>query len=318
MVTALSSSLTSGCVDATLLEIDNRGRDSSLADKQAHNVGPFGFFSITPAPASGTSPAQSARLPKDSSDQTSTAQHVIDIPTGESISDLDSVVNLGNSLDWTDLFDIDLSFMDNDPGISAWDPFADLEFAPDTLDAQSATNDMDVSHSAAFGSSADNTGLLHDAAGESDALQKAPRLLKHFKYNVISIYKPVPTDVTSPWELPLNAAVKTLADLTFMENLNVTHASKANFFGILACAAYHESVSLSDPEASRGIAEYCSVRAKKEMQQSLVHETSGPNKAKYKDQLMAIFSLTAYAVRSLFFHRLFKADHLTDRYGKPE
>jgi arginine metabolism regulation protein II len=44
------------------------------------------------------------------------------------------------------------------------------------------------------------------------------------------------------------------------------------------------------------ILEYASKRAKRHMQESLRLETSGKGKAKYKDQLMAVFSLIALAV----------------------
>jgi arginine metabolism regulation protein II len=51
-----------------------------------------------------------------------------------------------------------------------------------------------------------------------------------------------------------------------------------------------------DPIRGMQILEYASKRAKRHMQESLRLETSGDNKAKYKDQLMAIFSLIALAV----------------------
>ena len=80
------------------------------------------------------------------------------------------------------------------------------------------------------------------------------------------------------------------------------HANKANLYGALACSAYNiaktqpDGVDLSSSKCQQ-IGDYASRSAKKHLQDSLRTETTGPEKAKYKDQLMAINMLIALAVR---------------------
>ena len=98
-----------------------------------------------------------------------------------------------------------------------------------------------------------------------------------------------------------SAAVQTLADLTFLQAPDVKHANKANLYGTLACSAYtiaktqQDYINLSSTKCQR-IGDNASSRAKKHLQDSLRPETSGPQKAKYKDQLMAINTLIALTV----------------------
>ncbi|KAH7072312.1 hypothetical protein BKA63DRAFT_605183 [Paraphoma chrysanthemicola] len=105
----------------------------------------------------------------------------------------------------------------------------------------------------------------------------------------------------SPWEL-LNwkSAVHTLANMTFLQSSNVKHANMANFYTILGCSAHTITKTQSYPDTvsyQKGIRilDYASRQAKNHMQESLRLEMAGPQKAKYKDQLMAIFSLIALA-----------------------
>jgi arginine metabolism regulation protein II len=137
---------------------------------------------------------------------------------------------------------------------------------------------------------------------EAQVLHDAKFLLRHFRDTVVPQFGPLPMNCRSPWEtLNWSNAVQTHADLTWLQSSTVKHANKANLFALLGCSAHmiaKSPPSSNDLDSVRGmqILEYASKRAKKHMQESLRLETSGEGKAKYKDQLMAIFSLIALAV----------------------
>lgn len=140
---------------------------------------------------------------------------------------------------------------------------------------------------------------------EAQVLQDSQYLLRHFRDNVVPQFGPLPMKCKSPWEtINWSSAVQTQAELTWLQGTNVKHATQANLFALLGCSAHmvaKASPSSSELNPIRGmqILEYASKRAKRHMQESLRLETSGVGKAKYKDQLMAIFSLIALAVSQL-------------------
>jgi arginine metabolism regulation protein II len=137
---------------------------------------------------------------------------------------------------------------------------------------------------------------------EAEVLQDAHILLCHFRKNVIPQFGPSPMSRKSPWEtLNWSNAVQTHAELTWLQGSNIKHANQANLFALLGCSAH--MVTKSSPPSTEldsiraaQVLEYTSKRAKRHMQESLRLETSGEGKAKYKDQLMAVFSLIALAV----------------------
>jgi arginine metabolism regulation protein II len=137
---------------------------------------------------------------------------------------------------------------------------------------------------------------------EAEVLQDAHILLCHFRKNVIPQFGPLPMSRKSPWEtLNWTNAVQTHAELTWLQGSNIKHANQANLFALLGCSAHMVTKSSPpstelDPTKAAQILEYASKRAKRHMQESLRLETSGEGKAKYKDQLMAVFSLIALAV----------------------
>jgi arginine metabolism regulation protein II len=137
---------------------------------------------------------------------------------------------------------------------------------------------------------------------EVDVLDTAKILLKHFRDIVIPQFAPFPIVSKSPWEILVwSAAVRTHADMSFLHSPGIRSANKANLFAVLACSAYHITKTQFDgdslsPAQVEHVLDYAAQRAKKYLQESLKLETCGPQKAKYKDQLIAIFSLTAFAV----------------------
>ena len=72
------------------------------------------------------------------------------------------------------------------------------------------------------------------AMTDSEVLSHGQLLLKFFKDVIVPTYSPLPMNSKSPWEIMnCNAAVQTLADMTFLQVSDVKHANKANLFGCL-------------------------------------------------------------------------------------
>ncbi|KAF2156545.1 hypothetical protein K461DRAFT_316784 [Myriangium duriaei CBS 260.36] len=297
MSNSLSAELTSGCVDASLLEVDAKAKNQTSND--AVHVGPFGVFSVS-APTSSNTSGPSAVSVEALTEANDAIQHIdiqdcaVDVPTGDSFSDLDSALfNVGDFLNWDDLFDVGISGFDGNVSASLQDQQYDPLQFPSPTPGSSFLIGSGTIHPQTTAATTTTT------ATEAEVLAAAPSLLKNFK-SVLSHFAPVPTNSASPWSMNLSAAVRTLADLTFMESTDVNNANQANLFGILACSAseltrVHHSQLAAPVSQHERIIKYCADRAKGHMQQSLMHETQPPQKAKYKDQLMAIFSLIAFA-----------------------
>jgi arginine metabolism regulation protein II len=243
-----------------------------------------------------------------------------------SVTDADSLLDPTSGLGWNDLFDsgfgASLPTFDH-PSLEdplnllahvANQPFGDMS----TLSQYHQPITTYRLHSQSipsFTTSTQRTQLpsyVQRELSEDDVFEDAKMLLKYFRDVVIPQFAPLPMPTRSPWEILVwSSAVQTHADMTYLESTDVKHASKANLFALLGCSAYHiaKTESHSDaisPERGAQIVEYVSKRAKRHMQESLRFETSGPEKAKYKDQLTAIFSLMAFAVKNTSVHsRLF-------------
>lgn len=237
-----------------------------------------------------------------------------------SMSDLESLFETSNGLIWTDLFDttFDMSMPMihdqlhdqpyNDPlsllAHVAHQPQShgpatqsfDYPFTPNQLYEKQNMNATNM----LFGSQPPQYAPTE--LDEAQVLQDAQYLLRYFRDNVVPQFGPLPMSCKSPWEtLNWNNAIQTHAELTWLRGSNIKHANKANLFALLGCSAHmvaKASPSTSELDPIRGVQifEYASKRAKRHMQESLRLETSGDGKAKYKDQLMAIFSLIALAV----------------------
>ena len=293
MNSTLIAGLSSGSVDASLTEVDACTKDSEKLRNGVVNVGPFGVFSLSNQPS-----IDQAEAPIFTQD----IEAPVDFPTA-SISDVDSILDIGNALGWNDLFDTGLDFTSSGHDEQVYeDPLTMLaHVANQPYELHSALQQSnDFSSSAAIASMEpgrrEGALLQHASTNITDAelLSYGQTLLKHFKDVIIPTYSPVPMDSRSPWEI-MNcyAAVQTLSDLTFLDVPNVKHANKANLYGALACSAYNiaktqpDCADLSSSKCQQ-IGDYASRRAKKHLQDSLRTETIGPQKAKYKDQLMAI------------------------------
>ena len=236
-------------------------------------------------------------------------------PSTSSWSDLDSFLGGSSGLGWNDLFfdptaDFSLAVPEDtstDPhgilGLTAGpSPYQDIEMEwYDMVASGDTSNGGDVE---AVAEVPNSLPPPYGAAemSNNEVLEDAKLLLKYYRDVVIPQFAPLPMNSRSPWEiLNWSAAVQTHAEMTFLEDPGTKHANKANLFGILGCSAYaiiknHSHDTKISVERARCVLEYASNMAKGYMQESLKVETSGPRKAKYKEQLMAIFSLIALAV----------------------
>lgn len=236
------------------------------------------------------------------------------------LSDLESLFESSNGLIWNDLFDttFDMSMPlihDQLYDQSYTDPLSLLAHVAHQPQSRGPATQM-LSPALASSQtyekhSLDTTNMLYDSQpppytstelNEEQVLQDAQYLLRHFRDKLIPQFGPLPMRCKSPWEtLIWSNAVQTLAELTWLHGTSVKHANKANLFALLGCSAHmiarasHHLDEL-DPVRAMQILEFSSKHAKRHMQESLKLETSGDDKAKYKDQLMAIFSLIALAV----------------------
>jgi arginine metabolism regulation protein II len=237
-----------------------------------------------------------------------------------SMSDLESLFESSNGLIWNDLFDttFDMSMplihdqLYDQPYSDPLSLLAHVAHQPQSHGG--AMHQFDIPYSTTQLYEKQNlnaTNTMYDSQPppyapteleETQVLQDSQYLLRHFRDNVVPQFGPVPMKCKSPWEtLNWSSAVQTHAELTWLQGMNVKHAAQANLFALLGCSAHmvakmSPASSELDPMRGMQILEYASKRAKRHMQESLRLETSGEGKAKYKDQLMAIFSLIALAV----------------------
>ncbi|KAF2628069.1 hypothetical protein BU25DRAFT_410190 [Macroventuria anomochaeta] len=239
-----------------------------------------------------------------------------------SMSDLESLFESSNGLIWNDLFDttFDMSMplihdqLHDQPYGDPLSLLAHVANQPQSHDHANQTFDYPFTPNQFYEKqNIGATNMLFDSQpppyapielDEAQVLHDAQYLLRHFRDNVIPQFGPLPMTCKSPWEtLNWSNAVQTHAELTWLQSSNVKHANKANLFALLGCSAHmvaKASPSSSDLDPIRGmqILEYASKRAKRHMQESLKLETAGDGKAKYKDQLMAIFSLIVLATET--------------------
>ncbi|KAJ5655321.1 hypothetical protein N7507_007271 [Penicillium longicatenatum] len=319
MSASLTTNLLSGSIDASLAEIESRSRDTDRATDDDVVIGPFGVLNFS---SSSTEPqAQSraqllAQQPLESivsqEDETISSDPgpslgLADAVDPEEIQDtsplsiMDSISQMDDFLHWSDLLGFNL-----DP--SGFATYPNLSMQPDM--SFNLDNDTGL---LPFASTVNNNSMqaptpqqtpMELVSTPADLLQNAQFLLKHFQDVVIPHIMAIPFGLKSPWKiLNLPAAVVAFGDSTFLGTDGVSHARLANLYGIIACSALDLALRPQDGvlESSdhwHSTASQLYQNAKDHMQISLQHETQGPRKAKYKDQLMSANILTQYAILS--------------------
>ncbi|EEU38891.1 uncharacterized protein NECHADRAFT_55664 [Fusarium vanettenii 77-13-4] len=306
MCQALAAGIPS-TVDAALVDLE----ESSRLPTQASRVGPFSVlnFSLqtpkTCASPSGHSPPsqQDKDCPQIVVSQTniatttSTLTEELALPTPE-----DSAGSFTDFLQWGDLFNWDIipnsislddPFLTNDIDSTRWDGQPSNLMIPRCPETSPYASTRPTEHP---------TGPRYNLILPIDVLEDAPRLLTHFENVVVHRMSSLPIYEKSPWStMHIPAAMITLSKLTLfsVDASKISHAKMSNFYGLLAVSAYHlslkdqESGDLCRPEGYwAAVHEGAYDAAKKHLDLSLEKETDGSDKAKYKEQLMAMGSTT--------------------------
>lgn len=309
MSNALQLDVAQKPIDESLSELEDKCKEGSPGSNQDVAIGPFGVFRLQSQP----SEPSKHPTPQSAPDSTCLPSSVAD-PT-QSTAFIDSL-NMDDFLDWPDLFDLEIPQADFVPQ-SFDEDFADITslHGVGSRSRETPFRNSSEEHVACPEDVTDITrpssprtmglSLRSDLTIRDLSCSDAQILLKHFKDHVISHMWALPVIKKSPWEtLNLNSAVSTLARLTYMTTQSVSHAALSNLLALSSIAAQHLAAQLSKhSEATtdvghwQHIATLTSKEAKRHLQWSLRNEVRGPNKAKYKEQLMAIIAMLALAVR---------------------
>jgi len=309
MSTALRSDLADKPIDETLAELDARSKDVLSASVDGMAFGPFGVFSLE-------EDCRNPQPPGDTTQQAASAPSPECVEPEEalpSVGSLDTLNDMHDFLDWPDLFDLDFTsdislLQDLDSG------FEEISTQEQPFDShnpphQESVYDIvmpsqgNVASASLINPSGDTLPIVKRATPKDLRHEEAEMLLRHFKDHVILHMRPMPLQKKSIWEvIHLNSAIVTLARLTYMSSQAISHAALTNLLALLALSARHLSsqqvgegaaaVSYWQDFATKTIDE-----AKENLQLSLRHETRGPTAAKYKEQLMAVLAMLAFAVR---------------------
>ena len=129
-------------------------------------------------------------------------------------------------------------------------------------------------------------------------------LLKHFNDQVVTQFSSLPPGEKPHWTiLNVRSAVLTLSNITYIQTLCTSNAAMTNLMALLAMSAHHlahqnSSQHMQTASHWRKIGDSAIQHAKAHLQHSLKNEVRGLNRAKYKDQVMAISAMLAFAVRT--------------------
>ncbi|KAJ5272889.1 hypothetical protein N7478_008014 [Penicillium angulare] len=316
MGSALNKGLVSGSVDASLDEIEAKST-TSLFPPGDITIGPFSVLSFSQSSSANLHGAPVGDPTERATDQfqrgifsDSIHPYQTPLPPGEFPGLEDDL------LQWTDIFGLN----DNLFGITSNVSVASRSYHDNPASSQWLTSENEI-YNTSFPIDLDSiqdisrvheesvehvTSVLHPQMAMAsptstldtiDILNHASFLLKTFQKDVVPQLTVVPLGIKTPWHIiNIPCAILTLADLTVMESQDVTHARQANLFSLLSCSAMYLSVTQSFGYGDNistiswpQIASQAYQEAKSHMGISLSEEIDGPNKAKYKDQLMAIF-----------------------------
>lgn len=308
MSAALRTNLVSGSIDASLAEVDLRSRDPDRALDSDIVIGPFAVldFSSSAPPQQPTITPEDALVepePVDAAPSMEPAESVMpaipdEMPNPSPVSLMDSLSQMDDFLHWSDL----LSFSPDQAGLASHPTLSVPTDLPFDLVNNTSGLTMPNTQDEPMCILTPQQTPMDLTSTATDVLNDAEFLLKHFQDVVIPKIMAIPSGQKSPWKiLNLPAAVVAFGDTTFLGTSGVSHARLANLYGLLACSAIDLALKSSPatPQPTEywyHVASQTYQHAKDHIQISLQHETQGPTKAKYKDQLMAANILTQYAV----------------------
>lgn len=312
MSTTLRKGLVSDSVDASLEEIDS----TSLLSDGDVRVGPFAV--LKPTSASEVHHGQTCDETERPTESTSDVP-TISVPAPAPPLAVENLPAFPDDLlQWPDLFGLDddlygltsnLPFsLQQDTNLTLHSPFendtsnefwsASLEAVPEITEYNGILNT-----GRAEGVQADPSAPRRESP--ENVIAEASFLLNIFQNHIVPRLTVVPLGQKTPWSmLSVPAAVVTLGDLTILNSPGINHARQANLYSLLACAAFFVATTPSQQLATSSSAEYWAQiaarsyhEAKGHLRVSLSQETGGPRKAKYKEQLMAVFGMMECAVR---------------------
>lgn len=271
MSAKLTEQIGAGSVEMSLSKIDSWSEGPSKPGSDGLAVGPFSVIDLNQK----CSPRLSMQV-----DEARAA--FSDTPIS-----LETINSLPDYLQWSDLFDLDFeNYLASLPELSGNDPNLATDLSdPVPVPVPPSPGPFPPS------------SIIDD----KDLEKEAHSLLRHFSEHVIPSVGALPFNIKSPYQiLNVASAVQTLADITYLGR-PVTHANAANLNGLLASSAYHLASNPSGPAVEnagywRSLAVKAGCKAKEHMQMSLQYELSNGNKAKYKDQLMALMSNLTYSI----------------------
>ncbi|KAF4996200.1 hypothetical protein FDECE_12541 [Fusarium decemcellulare] len=297
----VESTLSDKTLHESLLSLESRSKGFGTPSDEGVTIGPFGVFSVennTPEPPAqnlsiNTEPLESI-IAKTGAHDASSQETNDESCVIEQVPALESLPSTDNLLDWTDLFDLDSGF--------SWhpsEPFNDIHLpdyslptsspvaAADSFQFQAGIQTQDTSESKVPG----------PTFSEVIPVEDAQLLLKHFHDCMIAHIWSLPLAQKSSMDIHIDAAVTTLARLTFLTTRTVSHAAVSHLYSVLSLSAMHlahikgqNNVHHWHNLAGRMIKE-----AKDNFRYSLEHEIS-PKAAKYKDLVLAISSILAFAI----------------------
>ena len=345
MTSALQSDLASRPVDESISELEMRSRDASATANRSHAVGPFGVldFTGTQQPAgipssgrgldSGVQPyllrnrgpeapddeITSIVTPEQSVESNIVAVEGPDTTSPHTDLSLESLNNIDDFLDWPDLFELDFASPDfPSSGISYALPKGSLQMEATYRFDQVTYPQQVCSNQQRDQQSRDLQLMTNTSAPEASLGEIIPAdaqtLLKHFNDQVIAQLSSLPPSEKPHWTiLNVQSAVLTLANITYIQTSCTSNAAMANLMALLAMSGRHlahQNASQHTETASYwlNISDSAIQQAKQHLQHSLKNEISGPYRAKYKDQVMAISALLAFAVRTFLAVSLGHAD----------
>jgi arginine metabolism regulation protein II len=278
------------------MEIDNTSRDLDDQTNRGISIGPFGVLNLTKHIAA---PDQETRKEFHEAaglelENTKSVSDLTDVPFPGLSTAEEMLGNLDTYLQWADIFNLD-------PPPVGWtltSPISGFEEHGTIVTPQSST-DLPLLEPQLDGL---DTELTQNDLEGLDILGEGPLLLRHFNENVVTRIIWLPMTQKSPWHiLNIPHAMVTLDQITYMGHATIKHASLANLYGILACAAFHLSANPNlipdrpDQYWTR-LSAAAYEEGKAHVNNSLELELEGPQKAKYKEQLMAMISLTTFTV----------------------
>ncbi|OJJ31371.1 hypothetical protein ASPWEDRAFT_187257 [Aspergillus wentii DTO 134E9] len=290
MSNTTSNSLRDGSVDVSLREIDARSSDPGFTSKEQHAVGPFAVLNFSKPPDEPENEPENGAINPPGSDADGYA-HLNGSNDGVSTTARLDVPCQDGLLQWSDLFNF------NDDLYSlASDLFKDDQTALDLTCPQTyPPGDTIIEGSDPF----QNIPATPQYP-IVDLLKDAGLLLKHF-HKAVTPQLTVVTPKKTPWEiLNVPAAMETLGQLTALGSDGISHARLANFYSLQACSAIHLT-GMAEPSSKdywRRISDQAYTEAKHHMKLSLSKESEGPNKAKFKDQMMALYGVAECAIFS--------------------